>query len=61
MEFIPRKEAIERLNVKTANTMSSWEEKGYLNPHRIGGRIYYRQNEFAGSAERFPRIKECLI
>lgn len=54
-EFIPRKEAMKMLKVKTANTMSSWEEKGYLSPNRIGGRIYYRQDELVGVAERFER------
>lgn len=54
-EFIPRKEAMKMLNVKTANTMSSWEEKGYLKPHRLGGRIYYRQDELADAVERFER------
>ena len=54
-EFIPRKDAMKMLNVKTANTMSSWEEKGYLKPHRLGGRIYYRQDELADAAERFRR------
>ena len=60
-EFIPRKEAMKMLNVKTANTMSSWEEKGYLSPHRIGGRIYYRQDELVGIAERFEREINCEI
>mgnify|MGYP006301395529 CR=1 FL=1 len=57
-EFIPRKEAMKMLNVKTANTMSNWEKKGYLNPHRMGGRIYYRQDELTEAMERLEREKD---
>ena len=54
-EFIPRKEAMKKLNVKSPLTMSRWEEKGYLNPHLIGGRIFYRQDEIKEAFERFKR------
>lgn len=54
-EFIPRKEAMKMLNVTTALTMIRWEEKGYLNPHRIGGRIFYRQDEIVTAFEKFYR------
>ena len=57
-EFIPRKETMKMLNVKTANTMSSWEEKGYLKPHRLGRRIYYRQDELADAVQRFRREED---
>jgi len=54
-EFIPRKEAMKMLNVTTALTMIRWEVKGYLNPHRIGGRIFYRQDEVVAAFEKFSR------
>lgn len=57
-EFIPRKEAMKILNVSTALTMIRWEEKGYLNPHRIGGRIFYRQNEVIAAFEKFYRMED---
>jgi hypothetical protein len=57
-EFIPRKEAMKMLNVSTALTMIRWEEKGYLNPHRIGGRIFYRQNEVIAAFEKFYRMED---
>ena len=58
-EFIPRKEAMKMLNVKTANTMSSWEEKGYLKPIRDGGgRIHYRKDELIDAMERFRREED---
>lgn len=59
-EFVTRKEAMEKLNVKTALTMSRWEEKGYLSPHRIGGRIFYRKDELATAFERFSRSNGML-
>lgn len=54
-KFIPRKEAMVFLNVTTALTMIRWEEKGYLNPHRIGGRIFYRQDDIVAAFEKFCR------
>ena len=54
-EFMTRKDAMKLLNVKTALTMIRWEEKGYLNPHRISGRVYYRQNEVTDAFEKFSR------
>jgi hypothetical protein len=57
-EFIPRKEAMKKLNVKTSLTMQRWEEQGYLIPHRIGGRIFYRQDELATAAEKFSRTDD---
>lgn len=54
-EFMTRKDAMKFLNVKTALTMIRWEEKGYLNPHRISGRVYYRQNEVINAFEKFSR------
>ena len=54
-EFIPRKEAMKMLNVTTALTMIRWEEKGYLNPHRTGGRIFYRKDEVIAAFEKFCR------
>jgi len=60
-EYVTRKEAMMRLNVRTANTMNSWEEKGYLKPHRIGGRIFYRQDELNEAYERVTRIYKSEI
>ena len=54
-QFIPRKEAMKMLNVTTGLTMQRWEEKGYLNPHRISGRIFYIKNEIVDAFERFKR------
>jgi len=58
-EFIPRKEAMKMLNVTTALTMIRWEEKEYLIPHRIGGRIFYRKDEVVAAFERFSRNHDC--
>jgi len=54
-EFISRKEAMALLKVTTALTMIRWEGKGYLNPHRIGGRIFYRKDEILNAFEKFKR------
>ncbi|MBN2660430.1 MAG: hypothetical protein JXR54_04085 [Tannerellaceae bacterium] len=59
-EFVTRKEAMGRLEVKSEATMINWEKKGYLVPHRIGGRIFYRQDEIVEGMERFTRTNECL-
>lgn len=56
-EFITRKEAMEFLNVKSPVTMMNWEEKDYLNPHRIGGRIFYRKDEVIQAFEKFSRVE----
>ena len=53
-EFISRKEAMKKLDVKTALTMIRWEVKGILNPHRIGGRVYYRESEIVACFEIKP-------
>ena len=60
-EFVTRKEAMERFNVRTANTMISWEGKGYLKPHRISGRIFYRRDELNEAYERVTRIYKSEI
>ena len=57
-KLIPRKEAMKKLNVKTALTMIRWEEQGYLQPHRIGGRIFYREDELATAPEKFSRTED---
>lgn len=54
-EFIPRKDAMKRLEIKSEATMINWERKGYLKPHRMGGRVFYRQNEVVEAFERFSR------
>ena len=54
-EFMTRKDAMKLLNVKTAKTMIQWEGKGFLNPHRISGRVYYRRNEVTDAFEEFTR------
>jgi len=57
-EFMTRKDAMKLLNVKTALTMIRWEQKGYLNPHRLSGRVYYRQNEVTNAFEKFSRSND---
>ncbi len=57
-KFISRKEAMKMLNVTTSLTMMRWEEKGYLNPHRIGGRIFYRNDEVVAAFEKFSRSND---
>lgn len=59
-EFMTRKEAMKRLEVKSEATMINWERKGYLHPHRIGGRIFYRHDEVVDAFERFTRINNSL-
>lgn len=54
-QFITRREAMKMLNVTTALTMIRWEGKGYLNPHRISGRIFYRLDEVISAFEKFCR------
>lgn len=39
VDLITIKEAMEILKIKTAVTMMSWEEKGYLKPRKISGDI----------------------
>ncbi|MGQ8335816.1 hypothetical protein ACUNWD_04645 [Sunxiuqinia sp. A32] len=55
-ELIPRKEAMKMLNVKTTLTMMRWEEKGYLQPHRISSRIFYKKGEVLAAATRLKRV-----
>jgi hypothetical protein len=54
-EFIPRLEAMKLLNVTTALTMIRWEEKDFLHPHRISGRVFYRKDEILSAFEKFKR------
>lgn len=56
-EFLSRKDAMNALNVSTALTMIRWEEKGYLNPFRMGGRIFYRKDEVLKAFENFKRVE----
>lgn len=58
-EFFTRKEAMKRLSIKSEATMINWEKKGYLNPKKIGGRIFYRQNELVEALEKVERITDC--
>lgn len=57
-ELIPRKEAMEILNVKTILTMIRWEKKGYLNPHRLASRIFYKRSEVLNAATQFDRLED---
>ncbi|WP_159519540.1 hypothetical protein [Sunxiuqinia indica] len=54
-DFIPRKIAMEMLNVKTTLTMLRWEEKGYLQPHRVGSRIFYKKQDVLAAVAEFHR------
>lgn len=58
-ELLTRKQARDLLNVKTDLTMIRWEEKGYLVPHKICSRVFYRKNEVIAAAERFSRNGDC--
>ncbi len=57
-ELIPRKEAMEILNVKTILTMIRWEKKGYLHPHRLASRIFYKKSEVLTAATQFERMED---
>ncbi|MFB6343218.1 hypothetical protein ACE1ET_15940 [Saccharicrinis sp. FJH62] len=54
--IISRKEAMEILEVKSKVTMVNWEKKGYLNPKRIGSRVFYDKDEVLNAAESFTRM-----
>ncbi len=54
-DFVPRKQAMTLLNVKSPITMMKWEEKGYLTPHKISGRIFYRKDDITNAFEKFSR------
>lgn len=57
-ELIPRKEGMEMLNVKTVLTMIRWEKKGYLTPHRLASRIFYKKSEVINAAKQFERLED---
>ena len=57
-EFIPRKEAMEILNVKTVLTMIRWEKKEYLTPYRMSSRIFYKKSEVLAAVEQFKRMED---
>lgn len=54
-EFISRKEAMKLLGVATNLTMNRWENKEYLIPYKISGRVYYKKDEVLGALERCGR------
>ncbi len=54
-EYLSRKDAMALLKVKTNLTMQRWEAKGFLTPHRISNRIYYRKKEIYSALESFER------
>ena len=37
-------ETCQKLNV-SKSTLNRWVKQGYLHPHRIGGRVYYKEAE----------------
>lgn len=53
--FVTRKQAMMLLKVKSPATMIKWEEKGYLTPHKISGRIFYRKDDITKAFEKFSR------
>lgn len=59
-ELITRKEAKKMLNITTDCTMIKWEDKGFLKPYRIGGRIFYQRDEIIAAFERFSRESQIL-
>jgi len=54
-EFISRKEAMSLLGVATNLTMQRWEDKEYLIPYKVSGRVYYKRSEVLGALERCGR------
>ena len=51
MLYCTRKEAMEKLGIKSSATLPMWEENGYLIPCRVGGKNLY-------SLEDIERIKK---
>lgn len=57
-ELYTRKEAMKKLGVKSEATMINWEKKGYLSPHKLGNRIFYRQDDLVEALERVERVTD---
>lgn len=41
----------------TKATLASWTEKGWLQEHRIGGRVYYLQSEILASTLKLGKYR----
>lgn len=46
--LVPREEARRRLGGPDPSTMWRWEKAGYLEPVRIGTRLFYRESDIEG-------------
>ena len=58
-EFISRKEAMQLLGIASNLTMQRWEEKEYLIPYKVSGRVYYKRDEVLDALESNRRTFEC--
>lgn len=41
----------------TKATLASWTEKGWLQEHRIGGRVFYLQSEILASTSKLGKYR----
>ena len=44
----------------TKATLTSWTDKGWLQEHRIGGRVFYIKSEVLASTLTLGKYKKCL-
>jgi hypothetical protein len=42
-------------------TLSSWSNKGLINEHRLGGRIYYKYSELIEAAKTLKKYKKPAV
>ena len=45
----------------TKATLTSWTKQGFLQEHRIGGRVFYRQSEILASTITLGKYKSIYI
>jgi len=43
--------------VITKATLASWTKQGFLQEHRIGGRVFYLQSEILASSKKLSKYK----
>lgn len=57
-KLISPAKACELFNPKISKTtLKNWTDKGYLNEHRIGGRVYYYESEIFNSCHSLKKYK----
>lgn len=54
-DYISRKEAMKLLGVSTQLTMIRWEQKEFLIPYKMSGRVYYKREEVLSALEKCAR------